>query len=220
MSNKSLEATAYHEAGHVAANLLLGIKVKTATIKPGDGYLGRVEDATTAAALKSINRVMDAVQNGDRAARRRARERAENALMTLLAGNVAQRFFSKKRIAKGAMSDWQKALEYCEALSDGLEESSAYFAYMMARTRSLILRPMTWLQVEAIASALLERETMTRAEVESVWEETGRFILSPGADQRLRKLQRELGNYFRDHPLRHSEWKWAIGQTGDQGGEE
>ena len=39
---KKLEATAYHEAGHDIVGWRLGLRLKSATIVPGDDYDGRV----------------------------------------------------------------------------------------------------------------------------------------------------------------------------------
>jgi hypothetical protein len=82
MKQPAREATAYHEAGHMLAAWRTGIRIKRATIVPGKGFAGLVEQESS---LRRTQLDSD-----------RARLRAEKWVLIALAGPAAQRHFRRR----------------------------------------------------------------------------------------------------------------------------
>ena len=194
-TRRHLEATAHHEAGHAAAYILTGRKFKHVTIKPGEDYFGRVLSQHPAWFGRAMN---------DPELKNRLRRYIEDRVIILSAGNVAERFFEKRRIVAGAGSDWINTFELLEHGSCGLEEVSTYHAWITARTRSLILRPDVWGGVSAMAAALMDQETLSYNEAERIYHEAALAITGP----RFEAIRREIVDYRKKHPLRMRECEW------------
>src|SRR5688500_8614273 len=80
MTNKQLEATAYHEAGHAVLGVYFGWKLRAVSIIPREGSAGRV--------ARHLKR---SIENPDWCGDYAALGRRFPAIITSLAGDVAQR---------------------------------------------------------------------------------------------------------------------------------
>ena len=198
--NKRLASTAYHEAGHVAAYLLLGKHFDHVTIEPGEDYFGYV---------LGVDALPENIQYGEQTPRRR--RMIEERTVILSAGNVAERCFLKKDVCAGSGNDWAQTLKLLELISESLEEASAYHAWITARTRNLLLTPLHWPIVETVALALLEHRTLTYAQVKSVVRQDTAENLRQFDEAKILRVREELADYRKRYPLKLSQWQWTIG---------
>jgi hypothetical protein len=154
---RELRATAYHEAGHAVMRLELGRGVTRATVKPEGEALGRVRHRPSK---------LDTDYPGVDWPYRRW---AETEVMTLLAGPEAEEQLIGRRNDVGASSDDAKVLEIAvEAEGYGEERRDAYLEWLRLKVRDFVAHAHFWIQVEAVAAALLERETLTGAEIRQI----------------------------------------------------
>jgi ATP-dependent Zn protease len=141
---------AYHEAGHVAAARLLGVEVKAAAIVPDGGIPGHVKYVTPQTSEPvSLERVA----------------------MIALAGCAAERRYL------GAAADdhepWHRALEDMQLASTSVEAlvGSDDEEVVGARLEQLGLQVAAlleqhWSAVERVAARLIERKTLSSAEID------------------------------------------------------
>jgi hypothetical protein len=91
----------------------------------------------------------------------RARDWIEKRVKGLLAGNVAERLATGRKINVGAQHDFSTA---CDLLSHlcghGNGEIEAYFNLLMIRTRGILTSPPIWSAVERLAAELLNKQTV------------------------------------------------------------
>jgi hypothetical protein len=144
-------ATAYHEAGHAVAALQLGLSVKAVTIEPAEDHLG----LTT---FKKLRGLTDA---SIYAMPPRVRYRFEAAAVTALAGDIAERLVLKR--PSGGGSDRNIVYGYVLSVVGSEEQASAYINWLSVWSKGIVtvFRP----SVEAVANALVDRVTLTGAEV-------------------------------------------------------
>jgi len=159
---QSLRSAAYHEAGHAVAAFQMGLKTKAILLIAKDGSPGRHS-------LRSyIGGMSRNLGRGPRAQRR-----AENLAFVCLAGPAAQRRFSPKSIRRyTSETDRRQAIDLLSRFTNSDEELRAYCRLLEARTRRTIARPEAWRLVEGLADRLLEKGSMTGAEVGQVIRES------------------------------------------------
>jgi hypothetical protein len=156
MSKKLTEsarlATAYHEAGHAVIAWKSGIKVKSVTIVPGDGFDGQVDQASP---LRGINLEFDGSD--------RARIRAEAAIVISLAEPLAQRRFSPRswHSYHGA-TDHAVVTELAMRVSGSQEQMQAFVYWLRLVARDMVA--LLWPIIEKVAAALIERNTLSAEE--------------------------------------------------------
>ena len=157
---RQLAATAHHEAGHAFSDWKFHFKIKQVTIVPGDGSLGTATTKYFQFRRLESGRLDDGKQIG----------RYHDRIVTLLAGEEAQRRFDPKSIRKHhAAGDYDSVKEVLMRLHPDAEKECFYaFRYLRARTRNLISNPMNWRRIEDLAKALLERRTLSGEEVDDV----------------------------------------------------
>jgi hypothetical protein len=143
-----LERTAYHEAGHAvaAARLRVGIDFEGVTIRPGPDFHGR---AVTANGLRWAPEYDGAV--------------------VLLAGEAAQNVFAPRSCSQYrdsfkdnmALMDWLRHHGHNSVEQQGkLERKYKRAAYAFVREH--------WADVERVALALLERETLCGPDIRGI----------------------------------------------------
>jgi hypothetical protein len=144
-------ATAFHEAGHVAAAWRHGV-----TIVPTPGFRGHIWHANP---LRGIHLDYDGSD--------RARLRAEVGIIVCLAGPEAQRRFSPRswRSYHGA-TDHEMAVDLAMSLNGSNEASSAHLKWLAIVTRDEIAA--LWPLVEKVAHALVRKRTLTATEVKTL----------------------------------------------------
>lgn len=155
---KALISTAYHEAGHVVVANVKRIKIKKVTITPDEDYLGvvirqmiekRVRDGFEFAGVTPAMQV-----------------RVESFIMMSLAGGIAERKYRGRANHRGSGADYDTASRLAlDATSSG-EEATAYLKWLHIRTEQLVSNH--WDRIEAVALALLERQTLTAADVDQI----------------------------------------------------
>lgn len=155
-TEQKLKATAYHEAGHAVMLLMLGRSVTRATIRPEGDFLGQVRRRPP-----KVDREWHGV---DWATRRWA----ETTIMFALAGPEAEERLTGRRDDAGAAQDDETVVEIAEGIEGGDETKDAYLTWLRLKVRDYVNSQLFWSQVEAVADALLERETLTGAEVRRV----------------------------------------------------
>lgn len=190
---KALQSTAYHEAGHAVVAWLCDHDLGEVTICPDRhrGTLGNVqhneEGSNELFEIDEIEPYADApggfvVRTGDQAGRHltaderhwfELRERLsgqdidEQHVMIAAAGEAAERRYSPESVEpEQSQDDWKSVFQSLERLTEKrgtlMEETRAK---MIARATSLLDDPLVWRMVEAIANALLAKETLTPKEV-------------------------------------------------------
>jgi hypothetical protein len=117
-------ATAFHEAGHVAAAWSRGLKIHSATIDPTPGFRGHTLHANP---LRGIRFNLSLA---------RVRDRAESAIVVYLAGPEAQQRHNPRswRAHHGA-SDFKQAFDLAMGLSTSGEAAHAYLDWLAIVTR-------------------------------------------------------------------------------------
>jgi ATP-dependent Zn protease len=154
-ATKKHRTVAYHEAGHAVMRLELGRRPIHATIKPSLATLGHVRHRRTQLDLDYFD-----------ARDWRLQRWAETEVMVSLAGREAERRLTGRKNNEGAASDIEWALEVARKCEG--ERARAFVSWLKLKTRDWIASPLVWMQIEAVAGALLERETLTGAEVREV----------------------------------------------------
>src|SRR5580704_17797201 len=117
-------ATAFHEAGHVAAAWSRGLKIHSATIDPTPGFRGHTLHANPLRGIR-LNLSLAGI-----------RYRAEAAIVVYLAGPEAQRQHSPRswRSHHGA-SDFERAVDAARGLNSSDEAAHAYLDWLAIVTR-------------------------------------------------------------------------------------
>lgn len=164
-TSKSLEATAYHEAGHAVAAWRLGVGLRkhALSIVPDGDSLGRANHSNP---LFGVDLEWDQSD--------RARLRAEKVAQICLAGGAAQRRFSARSYRHGHMkSDLHEAVDVLSYFAQG-EELEVYLRLIDVRARGMFNAPSLWRCVQALAGALFDRKRLSAGETRRIIEATVR----------------------------------------------
>jgi ATP-dependent Zn protease len=150
----SREATAYHEAGHAVTRYYLHLPIRKVTIRPDKerGSLGHCESKGSL--------YLDGIDMHISPAKQ---DRIFRNIKVLLAGNVAQRRFSKRNVRNWhASGDYRQIVDLAMRITspDGVQHLVRWLRH---ETEWIVQR--RWREIEAVAEALFERETLTGDEV-------------------------------------------------------
>jgi ATP-dependent Zn protease len=148
-ADKTRQATAYHEAGHVVAAWRSGAKGIVATIVADGETYGRVKHRQT---LRRDWQWTSSARNS---------RQIDGRIITLLAGAAAERRFRGR--ATGTSRDYRLAVDIAMSACGSDDQVNAYLRYLSICARDLV--DAFWPAVEAIALALLERETLNHDEI-------------------------------------------------------
>jgi hypothetical protein len=150
---KRKRSTAVHEAAHVIVAHYCGLKVRSSTIIGDEAAEGR-----------TISRPFPSWFHPELEMDWRTRRRVEAEIMLALAGGIAERCLavrSERLIKVGEAHDLEIALELARRASrDKEEEAHAYLRWLRYRTEAVLDSPLTWTATEALASRLIEAETL------------------------------------------------------------
>jgi hypothetical protein len=157
------EWVAYEEASHAVAMVKLGVggKIKLATIKPGRGSWGRVEH----------QKILHKGDEDSYQSSPAAMARIECAILVHLAGQYGPHRIAPDtyRLSRNT-PDYKLVNDLISHLYPSLYDQDnvwpLYLSYMEARAKRLVWQ--YWKEIEAVAKALLERETLTRDEIIAV----------------------------------------------------
>jgi hypothetical protein len=189
-SRRQLEATAYHEAGHAVAHVLLQVPFRKATIREGDDYLGRVEG------YKLGKTFLEKIETGDLSLR--DEDRIRRIVITLLAGHEAEQRFTGRKNSVGAASDHSSVVDFLFRVYSP-KATEAYMTFLEIRTEEELNAPGVWKGLQTVAAALLDKKTLTATEIACIFNEA-RF---EEADKRIAGTLAKL-------QIRHAEPAQAV----------
>jgi hypothetical protein len=156
----SSRSTAYHEAGHAVVRRRLGLGVTGASIVEDDETVGRVHGyAPGAKYLEQLEIGMEVAFDG------RTRKRIEQEIMCAWAGTLAEERLGELNEAQravGARDDVEVIRELAWRLHQGNDyEAEPFVEWLRRRTEGVLARELVWVQVEAVAEALLAERTLS-----------------------------------------------------------
>jgi hypothetical protein len=165
---------AVHESGHILTGRIFGFPICLATIDPGDGYSGMVSASGDLSLLSSADRVFDLIDRVRPAMPQPGQPRFDAAefythshfrIIELLAGSEAERivFDFEPLIAR---HDLEEAKSFASILCSSAESIDAFIEYARSEARALLNKHRHILL--ALAKELVERRTLTGAEIESI----------------------------------------------------
>jgi len=172
-SRKSLEATAYHEAGHAVIALSERMRVKSATIVPGEDYWGAV-------ARQNMTRVQMGFDEPAKMHRYLTRE-----IRVILAGLAAEWRFTGRNNFRGASSDYKEAINLSLHVY-GSDTIVPYLRFMSALMKEEVSKPARWAQIKAIAEALMERGTIRNREIREICDQAVNDAME------MKRIEREM----------------------------
>lgn len=172
-----LEVVAAHESGHAVAHVVLGVPLRSVTIVPEEGSLGNASAGELPSAVIEWLSLGPTVWTPVPLA---IRDRMERMIMVTLAGEIAQE--RATGTTEGSRSniehpehgtvlvdgDWHAAVEMASAISVDNSEVDGYLAWLHARTKTVIGHHEVWASVEAVASALLSKKTLSGRRVRQI----------------------------------------------------
>jgi hypothetical protein len=149
---RQLKLTAIHEAAHAVMHYCERIPFEYVTIV-ADSELG---------SSGSVHPRLGPVWLWDR--------QRPKTIRILLAGKVAEEFYMRKPVNRGCERDLSFAGTLAAELEDECRNTDAatLLAEAYIATRERLTAPSTWLAVEALASALLQRQTLNRRQAYGV----------------------------------------------------
>jgi ATP-dependent Zn protease len=160
---KKLEATAYHEAGHVVAAFLLHRGFRTVTIIPKEDSLGHMLKTAPPRNL-----------HPDYQTDARAEIWLRREITICLAGPVAEKLHTGRgnwRI--GGSSDFHHAVDWASDIMGDPDEIGAYLDWLTLVTKNMLKHPHHWPIVQALAAELLSRRTVGPRRARALMREAG-----------------------------------------------
>ena len=155
--SKSLHEIAHHEAGHAVFHLKLGLGLGRVTIKPSRGMHGHV-------AAKPAKWMNDPALTA--AEEQRQRTRAENEILSLFAGHIAEAKYAGREICSGHERDYAEILDLATSFISNWDRVHGPFL-LYCLEKSTLLVEQWWPEIQALAHALVELETLRAREA---WE--------------------------------------------------
>ncbi len=138
------EITAYHEAGHAVVALAVGMTVQKVTITAKHGRLGAV--MTT---------------NKGKQKKKRFRDRAEDDLLVLLGGMVAEARLTGRYCTQGASQDLLYVSQIAMARGGSRDGGAKVIKRMLAKVEYILSEPAHWQAVRYIVEDLLEKRDLS-----------------------------------------------------------
>ena len=157
----ALQATAYHEAGHLLVAWRENITVHSVSIIANRkiGSAGRVY----------LRSPLDGARRS-KAVTKRSRRRLEGLVRYFLSGTLAQKRFNPRSYRRWHDEDDRKqARKIIKRLAGADDEMArAALKHLEAEARDMLSEERNWLCVEAIARALMERKELKAGEVRAI----------------------------------------------------
>jgi len=163
----AIEKTAYHEAGHVVTNYLVGFEIEYVTIVPDEDSEGHVKS----------NEFNNYYYEGFRVYHIKDYELIFNSIVANLAGYLCVRKVTGRGKLFVDIGDYGRSLDLFKSfnishnLRDSMLETAEYFI------RDIFNEERSWELVKLIARSLLERKTLTGQEVLGIIENSNYYIL-------------------------------------------
>jgi ATP-dependent Zn protease len=153
--------TAYHEAGHVAVYFALFRPIRKVTIVPTDEFEGCCYGYNRKLPRLDYCKITPKVRN-----------QVEMEIMIYFAGGIASNRFTGKEDADGVGHDNQYLTDLAMYMASSEEEIDAYLKWLYIRTQNLIDQPGIWPFIEALASELMNKRTLSGKETKAIWNAT------------------------------------------------
>lgn len=146
--NQSLEAAAYHEAGHVVAGYLCGVGYAKVTIKHDGTHLG----ASHRLPMKITSK-----------------KSCRDLLRIYCAGAITEMlFFNTPALLTGSDYDHALYITTYFTKSDNTKINNDYLVEFMGKTKKWIKTKKILPMIAAVGSNLLERKTLSQVEIEEI----------------------------------------------------
>lgn len=167
----SLPIVAHHEAGHAVMRMSFEWPppAKLSIVPEKGQYAGVAIGGFPRGHSAILRDILGQVSFENKPAKRRM---VELLIMGCLAGAVAQNCHQKMKnryLDAGCQDDMEMACCYAKAITPNWPETRALVMYLRVKTRLRLLQPEPWKRVETIAKALLERGSMKREEILSIY---------------------------------------------------
>ena len=146
-----LKETAHHEAGHAVASWWLGVKFKYVTGAPAADSFGHLKP-------RYPKWFQPDADSSDR-----VRLHIEQDIIIGFAGQLAQAKFRGERPRYGMHGDNRQAVDMASYRGGSTKTTEAYLRYCWCASEDLV--SMRWREIQAVADALLERQTISYKEV-------------------------------------------------------
>ena len=159
---KSLQSTAYHQAGHAVAALFHQLPFEQIAL-----------DEENCLGVSLLEQYMQAGWE------KHPKEQQEIALIVMLAGEMAEKKASGNADRKmGPEAYW--IVDLLGTLEGSETIARAYYRYLALKTKALLDHPYVWETAEKVAGRLLDAHTLDFTQLKCLWHkvdpETGKFL--------------------------------------------
>jgi ATP-dependent Zn protease len=156
-SRRKHESTAYHEAGHAVAAVVLGLKIG----KRGVSIIPDKENDT----LGTTHVLRQLRENPECARSAGMQWRLERQAITCFAGDAAERKFNGGR-RFGGRQDYQRTAGLLAHVATSWEQHDARIEVARLGARDLV--EANWSSIQAVAEELLRRKTLNAADLKAI----------------------------------------------------
>jgi Peptidase family M41 len=156
---RARQALAYHEAGHAVMALRNELHSAYVTIVPN----AEQESLGHCAALAHPDDFRPDVELSPK-----DEVYLRTSIEVYLAGDAAWARLMGRHNWQAASNDYHQAVDLATYMTGDIKETEAYLKWLRLRVEGTIGQPLVWAQVQAVAAALLARETLSEDEVRAV----------------------------------------------------
>jgi hypothetical protein len=161
-SDSDREEAAFHEAGHVVAAVVHGVRFRFSSIGLSDD-------------CESLGRIAVVFPGElDRAASNRLkRDKIDRCVLVFMSGLAAQTKYSGRCDRDGAENDFAAAYDLLSYWHEDESVIDAFMVYATRRARAFVAQPNVWSGIEAVAAALVARTHLKSPEVKRILRASG-----------------------------------------------
>lgn len=147
----SIEATAFHQAGHAVAALFHQVPFEQVSLHPEEGLGMTLLEQCTQADWEN-----------------EPKHRQEATLIVILAGEMAEKKAAGK-LSNGVGSEGARVAALLGTLEGSEEIARAYHRYLVLKTRALLDHPYVWEMAGKVAGRLLHSQTLDFVQLKCLW---------------------------------------------------
>jgi ATP-dependent Zn protease len=157
---RKLETVAYHEAGHAVACFRLKRPFKYVTIVPDDEFHGHVKTGKTPKWFQP-----------DVEVDRKTERWIQREILADFAARAAEHRHTGRASWRDASQDLRNASNLADYLYGSAREVRKYLSDKIKEAEAFVAEPSNWILIEAVAVALMERQTLSAQQVKEVCRE-------------------------------------------------